>query len=167
MAFDKYTDVIDSRQVIERIEELRTYIQCANCGEDVRQDDNGAGGLVWVHLFGSTVCYDDPPGSIQDGTTTTTAEALGLDADELAELSALESLAEDASGSPDWEYGETLVRDSYFKDYAQELAEDTSDIDFSKLQWPLTCIDWEQAARELKYDYFSVDFDGVEYWIRS
>ena len=33
--------------------------------------------------------------------------------------------------------------------------------------WPYTCIDWEQAARELRYDYTSVDFDDVTYWIRS
>ena len=30
-----------------------------------------------------------------------------------------------------------------------------------------TCIDWAQAARELRMDYTSVDFDGVTYWIRS
>lgn len=34
-------------------------------------------------------------------------------------------------------------------DYAQQLAEDTSDIDWGKLQWPLTCIDWDAAWREL------------------
>ena len=33
-------------------------------------------------------------------------------------------------------------------------------------QWPLYCIDWEYAARELKHDYTSVDFDGVTYWVR-
>jgi hypothetical protein len=35
-------------------------------------------------------------------------------------------------------------------DYAQELAEATGTIDWSKLQWPLTCIDWEQAWQELR-----------------
>ena len=82
------------------------------------------------------------------------------------ELKALKELAEEASGSPDWEYGETLIRDSYFENYARELAEDTGAIKGDE-DWPLRHIDWEAAADELKNDYFSVDFDGVEYWIRS
>jgi len=39
------------------------------------------------------------------------------------------------------------------KDFAQTLAEETGDIDFRNLPWPLTCIDWESAAKELMYDY--------------
>jgi hypothetical protein len=74
--------------------------------------------------------------------------------DDLIELEILTKLAEDAEGyCSDWEYGEVLIRDSYFEDYARELAE-------------LACIDWEQAAKELQYDYTSVDFDGVTYWLR-
>lgn len=34
-------------------------------------------------------------------------------------------------------------------------------------RWPYTCIDWEHAAKELRYDYSAADFDGVTYWIRS
>lgn len=95
-------------------------------------------------------------------------EGLGEDRDEQEneELTALKALAEEASGSPDWQHGETLIRDSYFKDYAQELAEDC-DMLKDATSWPLTCIDWDQAAKELQYDYFQVDYDGVAYWIRS
>lgn len=82
------------------------------------------------------------------------------------ELKALEDLAEEAEGSPDWPHGETLIRDSYFEDYARELAEDTGMVKGNE-DWPLRHIDWEAAADELKGDYFSVDFDGVDYWIRS
>ena len=88
------------------------------------------------------------------------------DEDEVEELKALKSLAEDAEGSPDWAYGETLIRDSYFEDYARDLAEDIGAISGDE-KWPANCIDWERAAEELKYDYFSVDFDGVEYHIHS
>lgn len=89
------------------------------------------------------------------------------DEEEQEELKALEALAEECDGNvSDWEHGETLIRDSYFADYAQELAEDIGAI--SKDQsWPNNCIDWEQAARELQMDYTSVDFDGVTYWARS
>ena len=82
------------------------------------------------------------------------------------EYDTLKALVEDASGSPDWKYGETLIRRSYFQDYAQELAEDCGMMP-KDLSWPCNCINWEQAARELKMDYFSVDFGGVEYLIRA
>lgn len=82
------------------------------------------------------------------------------------ELSALRALADEAASSPDWPYGETLIRDSYFKAYAEELAEDIGAIG-RDAQWPLSYIDWNAAADALKGDYTSVDFDGVTYWIRS
>ena len=94
------------------------------------------------------------------------ADEESLEPDEKDELEALRKLAGEAGSSPDWEYGETLIRDSYFRDYAQELAEDCGMIK-SDCSWPYTCIDWDQAANELKMDYFCVDFDGVDYWIRA
>lgn len=113
-------DIIDSRDIIERIEELET--------------------------------------ELEDGP---------LDDEDKAELAALKALAEEGSGySPDWLYGETLIRYDYFETYAQDLAEDCGMIP-DGLTWPLTCIDWEQAARELQYDYTIIDFDGVTYWVRS
>ena len=90
----------------------------------------------------------------------------GRDDDETAELTALTALAEEASGyAADWRYGETLIRDSYFEDYAEQLAEDL-DLIPKDARWPATCIDWEKAARELRMDYTAVDFDGVTYWVR-
>lgn len=117
----KYDDLIDSRDIIERIEELEN-----------EREENGA---TWGP-------------------------------DEAAELFALQKLADEAEGySPDWRYGETLIRDSYFVTYAQELADELGAID-DAATWPNYCIDWEQAARELQVDYTAVDFDGVTYWIR-
>lgn len=73
---------------------------------------------------------------------------------------------EQADGCSDWKYGEALIRDSYFATYAEELASDIGAID-RNAKWPLSHIDWEAAADELKMDYTAIDFDGVEYWIRS
>jgi antirestriction protein len=113
---DNSQDIIDSRDVIARVEELR----------DMESRDQ----------------------------------------DETDELAALEALAKDAeSYSDDWEYGATLIRDSYFKEYAMELADDIGAID-KDASWPCNCIDWDQAARELRMDYTAVEFDGVTYWVR-
>ncbi len=89
------------------------------------------------------------------------------DDDENSELAALKALAEEASGyAPDWTYGEALIRDSHFEDYARETAEDCGMLK-DATSWPLRCIDWKEAAEELQQDYTSVEFDGVTYWIRS
>ncbi len=82
------------------------------------------------------------------------------------ELAILQKLAEQAEGyASDWTYGEALIRDSYFEEYAQDLAEDIGAIQ-DNAQWPYSYIDWKRAAQELQADYTSVDFDGVTYWIR-
>ena len=131
-------DILDSRDIIERIEEL--------VGE---QSD----------LLAGAACPEDLPEEEREAFKE-------WEADYSEELDNLRKLAEQGEGSPDWPYGETLIRDSYFQDYAEELADDIGAID-RNANWPLTCIDWERAARELQSDYFSVDFAGVTYWIRA
>ena len=82
------------------------------------------------------------------------------DEDEKFELAALEALQSEAEGySEDWKYGSTLIRDTYFEDYAQELADDVGAID-RDAKWPCNHIDWSAAADELKVDYTEVDFGG-------
>ena len=111
-----FDDVIDSRDIIERIEELET--------DDERDE---------------------------------------ADNEELKTLRELAKEGEDYS--EDWNYGSTLIRDSYFETYAEELATDCCEMP-SGNNWPMYCIDWEWAARELQMDYTSITFDGVDYWIR-
>lgn len=126
-----FDDVIDSRDVIEAIEELQGEIEAKTHESDDEADVEEVAELQ-------------------------------------AELDALLKLQEQAEGyCADWRHGEQLIRDSYFETYAEELADDCGMVD-RKLasQWPYTCIDWERAARELQYDYTSVDFDGVTYWTR-
>jgi antirestriction protein len=67
-------------------------------------------------------------------------------------------------------YEPILIRESDFVEYAQELAEELGAMPLSsggRPEWPLYCIDWEYAAKELAYDYTTVTFDGVDYKIRS
>jgi hypothetical protein len=139
-------DVIDSRDVIARIEELEELETAIEDAAEFLQS-----------------CGDDE----KERATELLEEAESdMDDDDRDELRALRALAEQAEGyAADWRHGETLIRDSYFEDYAQELADDIGVIP-KDLGWPRSCIDWEQAARELQMDYTSVEFDGVTYWIR-
>lgn len=107
---------------------------------------------------------------LEDMLPKSAHEILPGDTDEInelrAELTVLKALAEEAAQyAPNWQYGEALIRDSYFKEYAQQLAEDIGAIN-ADATWPNNCIDWDRAVRELQMDYSSVDFDGVDYWIR-
>ena len=88
-----------------------------------------------------------------------------------AELNTLRTLLEDLCGNGgdeqwrgDW-YPIGLIRDSYFTEYAEELADDIGLVP-SGSDWPARCIDWEQAAAELQMDYSSAEFEGVTYWYR-
>ena len=84
---------------------------------------------------------------------------------QLAQIMAdLQGMGGDEKWRGHW-YPLTLIRESYFRTYAEELADDIGAIP-RDAQWPLTCIDWEQAARELRYDYSSIDIDGATYWTR-
>jgi len=87
------------------------------------------------------------------------------------ELATLDSLLEDLRGNGgdhQWEgawYPVSIIRDDYFEDYARQLAEDIGAIP-DDARWPCTCIDWKEAARELRMDYSSVDYGDVTYWYR-
>ena len=114
---DNTLDIIDSRQVIERIEELLE-----------REEEAGASPM------------------------------------ELEELKSLQDFAEAVEPyCTDWHYGETLIRHTYFKDYARELAEDLGEMPTA---WPYCHIDWDAAAEDLKQDYSEADLDGVTYYYR-
>ena len=88
--------------------------------------------------------------------------------EEHAALCAIMADLAGAGGDEQWEgdwYPLTLIRESYFKDYAQELAEDIGAVN-PNASWPNNCIDWDMAARDLRMDYTSTDIGGVTYYFR-
>lgn len=89
-----------------------------------------------------------------------------IDEEEKEELSALLAFKGEAEGyAPDWPYGRALINDDYFTEYAQDLAHNLGFTD-NVGSWLYSCIDWEQAARELQQDYTSVEFDGQTFWVK-
>lgn len=92
----------------------------------------------------------------------------GEGAEELKQLEDLLSQMAGYGGDEEWEgdwYPITLIRDDYFEEYSEQLAEEL-DLVKPDAQWPYTCIDWEAAAEQLKMDYTSCEFEGVTYWYR-
>jgi uncharacterized protein (UPF0335 family) len=155
-------DVIDSRDVIERIEEL----------EDERQE-----------LVGAIDGSQDDLKDAQDDTSVLQTDAaeesalfqkigdaesalINWDEENGEELTALKNLADEgANESSDWAYGETLIHENYFTEYAQQLVEDIGDLPRGFPHYIV--LDWEQTAENIKVDYSTVDFDGETYYIRN
>ena len=79
-------------------------------------------------------------------------------------LSALAGYGRDEEFEGDL-YPVQLLAESYFQEYSQDLAEDCGMVD-TNASWPMNCIDWEQAARELQMDYSSIEIRGSTYWYR-
>ena len=80
------------------------------------------------------------------------------------ELCALSDLAEECEQyASDWQYGEDLIRRSYFEEYMDEMVDGCYELPKDMPFWMSIKLDY----KALEMDYTSVDFDGVEYLIRS
>jgi len=126
-ALDLTADIIEIRDIIERIEELPDLIEGEGCEEQCNS-------------------YSE----------------------ELATLTGIMAELQGNGGDEQWQgdwYPLTLISESYFRDYAQELAEDIGAVNKNST-WPHYCIDWDRAARELQMDYTSVTIDGMTYFYR-
>lgn len=89
----------------------------------------------------------------------------GWDSSDADRITAIQELENEVHSS-EWKYEITFIKDSYFTEYAEQLAKDIGAID-RNANWPLNHINWEFAAEDLKNDYSSVEFDGETYWYRS
>lgn len=133
MTFSNYDDVIDSRDVIARIEELEDTLQSAY--------DEFADRISWKNWLKDETNHDD-----------------------IEEFNILSELARECSDyASDWDYGETLIRRSYFEPYMDEMVEDCYTLPKDMPYWMSITLDYDA----LEQDYTSVDYDGVEYLIRS
>ena len=162
-------EIIDSREVIEAIEELEGE-RCIEPGLLL-----GDGSLTWrCSLCGVSTTAQGPFG--WDGEPDDDWLADQLDAHECdpdagdgegdGEYADLRALASEGESLADWPYGETLILESYFVTYAEQLAEEIGAIP-SDAAWPCTRIDWEAAAADLRVDYTSLTFGGETYLARS
>jgi hypothetical protein len=130
---------IDSRDIIERLEEL----------EDAAKEE--------PNDFGCSHCGE---GSMPSASEPSLCE------DHAEELRILRLFAEEGSQvAEDWEHGEAFIPDDQFEDYARQFADDIGAITGQE-GWPLDYIDWGRAADALKMDYSSIDIEGTTYWGR-
>jgi len=129
-------DMIDSRDVIARLEIYRAAVEAMGVDAD--------------SVTAATMPED----------------VSGADEDTILEFIALRDLDKAGdSYAGDWSFGATMIGDSYFEEHAKELAEDCGMVN-KDAAWPNNHIDWEAAAYELQGDYTSIEYKGKTYWIR-
>lgn len=93
-----------------------------------------------------------------------------LDAEGEAEIVVLQALLDDLKGNGgdeqwrgDW-YPVTLIRDSYFTDYTEELVKDCYGMPADLPSF--IEIDWAATAENCKVDYTTTEIDGETYYYR-
>ena len=150
-------NVIDSRDIIERIEELESEREDLESSLSDAVDDYRTAEETKDESAMSTAL------AVRDSAEEVLCDWDNENADELKVLKALAD--EGGSETSEWSDGTSLIRDSYFEDYAQELLLDIGDLP-RDLPWYIA-IDWSETARNLQQDYTVLTFDDVVYWIRN
>ena len=164
-------DIIDSRSIIARHEELKEEYESLAEALEEAQHELGKIKRINEELDARDECsasLDEWEDDIDKAQEALDDFNKSFEKDELDTLTEVIAQGED---SPDWSYGETLIKDSYFTQYTQDLIEDTYEVpaELSSGKWPWNHVnvDYESAADELKSDYISIDVDGESYWIRA
>lgn len=160
MAIDRYDQQIDYDDVNGRIEELensRRYevVRLRNPGDALFEDADEDACRTFIED------EDYNPERV-------VVRRRDLDADDSAELDRLLALKDEADG----EFGEywALLREDYFDaGWAQEEAVELGAIRRAALdEWPLSLIDWDEAATQRRDDeYTEYRFDGETYYGRE
>lgn len=149
--------VIDSCELIERLEELesdRTDLEdeleaCLEAHDDAVKAGDATAALA---------AGEEAQKAADDITE--------WDDDHYDELEVLRKVNEQGENDvPDWTYGETLISEGHFTEYARELAHDIGAVQGAR-GWPLRHIDWEAAAAELLHEYTEIDIGGGTYLVR-
>jgi len=160
--FSSSDNIIDVRDIIARVEELRSERENL---QDTLDEAEEAYKYHDSDDTQSTPEYED----LQEAKE---AREEWDESDEAKELETLEELLSDLcgyGGDEQWEgdwYPVTLINQDHFTDYAQELAEETGSVN-RDARWPNNHIDWDAAADDLKQDYSTVDFEGVSFYYRG
>lgn len=144
--------VLDSRDIQERIDEL-------NDEKDT---------FIDAHIEDALDDHKIDNDNSEEGFDKTAAESTAIEAwgnsDEGSELKKLEDLKEEV-GSSEWPHGLTLICDSHWMGYVQDMLEDCSD--YSKNLPHYIAINWNETADNIKADYSEVEIDGTTYFYRN
>jgi hypothetical protein len=147
---------LDTRELVERKEELEKFRDALQEAEEALQ--------TFDEEHANVKLDEEEEGEREDLETAVDSAKDDFGDSEEDELKEIEDIENTVS---DFNHGETLIPEDDFEDYARELAEDLCGREVRDANWPFSCIDWEQAAEELKVDYISITYQGTDYLVRA
>jgi len=149
---DGHENIIDSRDIIERIEELEGELMEAH-------EENAEGHNLSFEEWLKAVMQDASPAHVHERL------------EDVEELLELRNLEDQCTGYADWEHGEQLIAEEYFVEYIEDLINDCYELPegMKPGQWPFRHLklDYEAAAEEAKQDYAEVTIFGHVFLIRA
>ena len=167
---DEYQDVMDIRDIIDRIEEIEGEQNALVASYTDERDKDDTSERFHNAINALSNFWGCAPEEVADSVAALSNPADTFNGDE--EAAAMRAFIEQFrgyGGDHEWEnswFPVTFIRDSYFEDYAEELAEEIGAIP-KESAWPTSHIDWKAAARALQWDYTSGEYNDVTYWARS
>lgn len=151
-------DIIDSRDVIKRIDELEgdhdSLVEDVDTAREAYEASADSAWATFVAFKAAEVALYGWENSPED-----------------EELSALKLLALEADCAPDWIYGAQLINYDYFEEYIKGLINDCygtpREVESGEWPWRHMVMDWSAAAEEAKRDYMTVEFNGTDFYIQA
>lgn len=176
MSFNIGDDIIDSRDVEKRIDELEYDVEtfrdelqeavdeASEKLSDLESDRAEAMNEGWATQV-----------EVIDGELEEAREALAeaeaeltkhneLYEDEQEELNKLREFRDEVKPyCPDWRHGATLISEDYFVEYIEERCRECGDVPREMPGYIVNNINWEGVASDLKDDYGEAEIDGYTY----
>jgi hypothetical protein len=158
-------DVIDSRAIIARFDELNDeYNSLVEALEEAESEFRS----ISNSDESSLVEHQDAENSVAEANESLDEFNSSFDKDE---LDTLREVVREGENSPDWNHGETLIHESFFETYIEDLINDCYELpkEMNSGQWPYRhlTLDISSAAEEAKQDYYEIEVEGNVYFIRA
>lgn len=167
-------NIIDSRDIIDRFEELDEYyadlkVEVEYVAEELESLQND-----YAESTDDSESVEDCNNELHRLSEELKDSNVRLgewENDNLEEYELLQEILQQGEDAPDWPYGETLIHEKYFTQYIKELIDDCYEMlkEFNEGKWPWNhmTMDWEGAADDAKADYLTIEADGQTYYIRG
>ena len=139
-------NTIDSRDVIERIEELEAERE------------------TLLEIYDEFDEFDEFGKEDNSKERIEARDALTKfdNSEEGQELTALKKLAEQGENIDDWQYGVGLIHEDYFETVMDDMVANCYTLPKDLPSWMTITYDYDA----LKQDYTEIDFDGQTYYVR-
>lgn len=169
---DNNDDTIDSRDVINELDELQSELDSltetvSECEDEVTTCEDTLNELQSEDEQQDDDSITDAEQELTDAQAELEGAQTELNCFDMDVYTVLKEFAKEFEDyASDYMYGAQAIRESYWEDYAGELVHDLGDLPDNLPAYIEDNINWKGVAEDLLVDYSAIDFDGVTYYVR-